>query len=287
MGALRNLFFVVLLAGMYVLGARFGLPDWVMAQLDSVIARGVERTEDLGQRAIVELEREASVLTDRFDRSHVYDDDTAPELTVSGASVEIVPPPAIVFERSAPLPVVATDETGDAFDMKICLNSVSNSPPTDEELNIVGFTEEISIEGVSLLLAPASNACLSSGFGPRGSSGRIHKGIDYFSKAGGDVLAAADGIVVEAMYRDDYGYMVVIDHGDGIYTRYAHLKRIEDRYTDEGVRVSQGDVLGPIGNSGAYTDVVHLHYEILQGDYDTPRKSFGLIPLNPYAGLMP
>ena len=135
------------------------------------------------------------------------------------------------------------------------------------------------MRGVSLLVAPVTKACLSSGFGLRGTGGRLHKGVDYYSDQGGEVLAAADGLILEATYRDDYGYMLVIDHGGGVYTRSAHLKRFAEGI-DAGVRVAQGQVLGPIGNSGAYTKVVHLHYEVLTGDYDNPKRSFGLQPVN-------
>ncbi|MEM9573230.1 MAG: M23 family metallopeptidase [Pseudomonadota bacterium] len=286
MRTVRFLFFTLLLGATYVLGARFGVPDSVLERLDAAVEGGIERGGELGSIAITELEAEAADLRVRFDRSHTYDDQASAAVSIGGTTVEVAPPPAVVVERPSPVPVQPVTTETNAAAMRLCLTNVSNAPPADGDLNIVGFAREISVDGIALLLAPASNACLSSGYGPRGASGRLHKGVDYFTKTEGNVLAAADGTILEALYRDDYGYMVVIDHGGGVYTRYAHLKRI-DEPNHEGAVVRKGDVLGPIGNSGAYTNVVHLHFEILQGDYNTPRKSFGLVPLNPYAALMP
>jgi len=286
MGALRFVFILVLLCMAYLLGARFGAPDWVLERFDAALERGVERTGNLGGRALAELEAEAEELRARFDRTHIYEDTLTSEVTVGDSEVIVAQPPALIVDRPTPTLVTANENSDAGATMHICLTSVSNAPPADDDLAIIGFQNEIRIEGVTLLTVPASNTCLSSGYGPRGASGRLHKGVDYFTKTGGDVLAAGDGTIVEATYRDDYGYMVVIDHGSGIYSRYAHLKRIDEPHT-EGNRVSKGEVLGPIGNSGAYTDVTHLHFEVLQGEYDTPRKSFGLMPLNPYAALMP
>ncbi|MEO0884074.1 MAG: M23 family metallopeptidase [Pseudomonadota bacterium] len=286
MRVLRALFLIMLLSAAYVLGARFGLPASVLQWIDDTFQQGVERSGELGERALADLEEEAADLRARFERDHAYEDEPISQITIAGSEVTIVPPPALIVERPAPIAVEPTNREQPATAIKLCLSRVSNAPPVDADLNIVGYTDEIDVDGVILLTAPATNSCLSSGYGPRGTSGRLHKGVDYFTKTGGDVIAAADGIIVESAYRDDYGYMVVIDHGSGVYTRYAHLKRIESQQT-AGVRVSKGDVLGPIGNSGAYTDVVHLHFEILQGNYDTPRKSFGLVPVNPYGMLMP
>ncbi len=93
---------------------------------------------------------------------------------------------------------------------------------------------------------------------PRGSS--RHEGIDLAAPAGTPVWATADGRVVVAGKDGSYGKTVVIDHGGGFRTRYAHLKKIE---TKKGKRVERGDTIGRVGKSGNASGA-HLHYEVLR-----------------------
>jgi len=102
---------------------------------------------------------------------------------------------------------------------------------------------------------------LSSGFGWRNVSvngNRYHAGIDLAAPLGTPVRAARDGLVVRAGWWGTYGYVVVIDHGDGAETRYAHLSSFA---VAAGDAVRQGDVIGAVGSTGASTGP-HLHFEI-------------------------
>lgn len=155
--------------------------------------------------------------------------------------------------------------------------TVSNAPSSDSERNVRGYRPLASVNGVRLLVNPAPKSCLSSNYGTR--NGRLHKGMDFQSQPAGPVVAAAAGTVVEAGYRDDYGTFVLIDHGSGVYTRYAHLASATSA-AKEGRQVKLGSHLGIMGNTASYRIPVHLHYEVLTGDYNTPKKSFGLTPVN-------
>jgi murein DD-endopeptidase MepM/ murein hydrolase activator NlpD len=90
-----------------------------------------------------------------------------------------------------------------------------------------------------------------------------HPGIDIANRAAPNVLAADSGTVVVAGWVDNYGYgnRVVIDHGNGYKTLYAHLSRI---YVTVGQRVARGNALGQMGSTGRSTGI-HLHFEITQG----------------------
>ena len=112
----------------------------------------------------------------------------------------------------------------------------------------------------------------------------MHKGVDYYSPSGGAIAAGGDGIIVERVYRDDYANMVLISHGNGVYTRYAHLSSFADGVV-EGARVRAGQQLGLMGNTASYQIPIHLHYELLIGDYANPKKSFGLTPHSPFEYL--
>jgi murein DD-endopeptidase MepM/ murein hydrolase activator NlpD len=96
----------------------------------------------------------------------------------------------------------------------------------------------------------------TSGFGPRW--GRMHNGTDFAGAHGSPIHATADGVVIHADWLSGYGRLVKIQHDFGIETRYAHLSEIR---VSEGQKVSRGDVIGAMGNSGRSTGT-HLHYEV-------------------------
>ena len=76
-----------------------------------------------------------------------------------------------------------------------------------------------------------------------------------------------------------FGNHVVIDHGQGVFTRYGHLDHFAAGVW-EGARIGFGQPLGVMGQTGNATGI-HLHFEVLTGNYNTPKKSFGLTPRNP------
>ena len=158
--------------------------------------------------------------------------------------------------------------------------SVSNAPRADSNGVVRRAGATITFKGVNLLLMPATQSCLSSGYGNR--NGKLHKGVDYHPRSGkGDVLAAGDGVIIQATTRDDYGTMIVIDHGNDVYTLYAHLAGFGSGMR-EGVSVRQGQVIAPIGNTG-YSNIIHLHWEVLSGKWNDAAGPFGLNPINPFA----
>ena len=107
----------------------------------------------------------------------------------------------------------------------------------------------------------------TSGFGMRW--GRMHNGTDFAGKHGTPILATADGVVIHADWLSGYGRLVKIKHEFGIETRYAHLAKIRVKV---GQRVSRGDHIGDMGNSGRSTGT-HLHYEIrMNGRAQNPMK---------------
>jgi len=85
-----------------------------------------------------------------------------------------------------------------------------------------------------------------------------HEGIDISAPFGSQVRAAAEGVVIESGNDAGYGKAIVIDHGYGIVTRYAHLSR---SYVVVGQKVKKGSVIGAVGSSGKSTGP-HVHYEV-------------------------
>ena len=114
---------------------------------------------------------------------------------------------------------------------------------------------------------------LASGFGARTDpfsfAPSFHPGLDFPSNIGTPFFAAAKGKVVEAGWRAGYGNQIVVDHGDGYSTRYAHAERL---YVKLGAVVQQNALLGAVGSTGRSTGP-HLHYEVIvSGEKIDPTK---------------
>lgn len=99
----------------------------------------------------------------------------------------------------------------------------------------------------------------TSGYGRRW--GRMHSGTDFAARHGTPIYSTADGVVTHADWLSGYGRLIKIKHEFGIETRYAHLAKIRVKV---GQRVSRGERIGDMGNSGRSTGT-HLHYEVRVG----------------------
>ena len=99
-----------------------------------------------------------------------------------------------------------------------------------------------------------------------------HTGIDIAGENGNksEIFAAADGTVVKVKWgKTGYGYYMIIDHGNGVQTLYAHCS---DMYVKQGQEVKAGEPIGKIGSTGNSTGT-HLHFEIrINGEYVDPEK---------------
>jgi murein DD-endopeptidase MepM/ murein hydrolase activator NlpD len=91
-----------------------------------------------------------------------------------------------------------------------------------------------------------------------GGASEFHAGQDISAPHGTPVVAAASGTVREAGWQNGYGNVVIIEHGDGLTTRYGHLSKIE---TAAGKEVTRGQQIGQVGSTGRSTGP-HLHYEV-------------------------
>ncbi len=103
---------------------------------------------------------------------------------------------------------------------------------------------------------------IGSGFGPRAhpilSITRLHAGLDIGGASGQPIVAANDGRVIWAAWRGGYGNAVIIDHGNGRTSLYAHMSSVA---TSPGTDVERGDTIGAVGTTGLSTGP-HLHFEI-------------------------
>lgn len=128
--------------------------------------------------------------------------------------------------------------------------------------------------GAAALAAPRPGSRMSSPFGPRRYYGRLsgggfHNGIDYESRVGQPILAAADGIVELQGTHFEYGLTVKIRHAAQFTTLYAHMSRFADGIA-VGSSVRKGEVIGYVGMTGRSTGA-HLHFStIINGKFADP-----------------
>ncbi|OUP54421.1 hypothetical protein B5F17_00555 [Butyricicoccus pullicaecorum] len=96
---------------------------------------------------------------------------------------------------------------------------------------------------------------------PISGTRKLHKGLDISASSGNPVIAAASGTVVKSYFSSSYGNYVVISHGGGVMTAYAHMTR---RLVSVGERVAAGQQVGTVGSTGNSTGP-HLHFEVYVG----------------------
>jgi murein DD-endopeptidase MepM/ murein hydrolase activator NlpD len=110
-----------------------------------------------------------------------------------------------------------------------------------------------------VFLWPVSGA-VNSGFGPRGSS--FHDGVDIAAPEGTPIRAVEAGEVIYSDQLRGYGNMVIVRHGGGVVSVYAHN---QINLVREGQQVARGEIIARVGSTGRVT-APHLHFEIRQNN---------------------
>lgn len=137
-----------------------------------------------------------------------------------------------------------------------------------EEINEQEIKKEKStIEGIYIAVVPVQGN-ITSRYGARESvRNHTHRGLDIAAKTGTQIQAVADGTITFSGTTSGYGKLIIIDHGNGITTYYAHCSKL---YKSKGETVTAGDVIAAVGSTGNSTGP-HLHFELRKnGTYVDP-----------------
>jgi murein DD-endopeptidase MepM/ murein hydrolase activator NlpD len=164
------------------------------------------------------------------------------------------PAPVVAQSTEVPQPVVVTDkELGPLFDLSELESATQQMPVLESK----PLTPPAGSEG---LIWPVEGEIIS-GFGKK-QNGLSNDGINIKARMGEPIWAASSGEVVYAGNElKGYGNMVILKHGDGMMTSYAHAS---DVLVNKGQHVAQGDLLGYVGRSGSVTEP-QLHFGIRMG----------------------
>ena len=134
------------------------------------------------------------------------------------------------------------------------------------------FEQAVTKKSIPTML-PVNAPYNSSGFGKRvdpfTGQWAVHEGIDFLAEPGSPIVAAAGGIVLFAGFHPQYGYMIDIDHGNDLVTRYAHCSKL---LVKDGDVVPRGRKIAEVGSTGRSTGP-HLHFEVrFRGVAQNPGK---------------
>lgn len=190
---------------------------------------------------------------------------------VEGQKVEVIPfATKIVTDRTVPTSVKVKQE-GKTGEKQVAytatkLNGVINQKTVLEEKIMQAAVDKIIVKG-SRVTYVASRGGGSGNldwpcYGPISQYyGGGHTGVDIAARSGSAIRAADGGTVTFAGYEGGYGKFIIVNHGNGLVTRYAHCSSIS---VSAGDYVSKGQVIGAVGSTGHSTGP-HLHFEVLSG----------------------
>ena len=160
-----------------------------------------------------------------------------------------------------------TKENGAVVDSVLVASAIVTEPQS--QLIAVGTKAIATFTGTGSLMSPLDRIEISSGYGSRGRRG--HTGADMRAPTGTPVHAADDGVVTFAQYKSSYGNFIILNHGKGLETCYAHCSAIN---VSVGQVVNKGDTIGAVGTTGNATGA-HLHFEVrLNGVFQNPLNYF-------------
>ncbi len=169
-------------------------------------------------------------------------------------------PPSVITDPK----VIEEDQKGSILVMHRSLDHLGNEMASGhlDRNEIYRFLENQKIVLSSTPSILPTKGWLSSRFGYRTSpftdKKEFHRGIDIGSRIGSPIVAPADGIVSYRGRQNGHGNLLVLKHGYGLVTKYAHLKKA---LTKKGQSVKRGETIALVGNTGRSTGA-HLHYEV-------------------------
>lgn len=186
------------------------------------------------------------------------------EVTASLNQVEANKTTLVADRATAEEAIAELDKQIDAYTEKVH-ESEEEMEAIDKELKAIiaaNSAKHNIISGTGQFTHPCPNYVRMSGGYPNYSNGSYHGGVDFAAPIGTSIVAADSGTVISVRYLTySYGYHLMIAHGDGLVTLYAHTSRI---LVSEGQNVSKGQKIAEVGSTGNSTGP-HLHFEVRSG----------------------
>ncbi len=203
---------------------------------------------------------------------------TRSDFSVAGESLV-----AASFQSFPDAAFPAADGTRELSDLKTLTNLLaSSSGSIDRVAKVLTVFRDLMANAPTTWPLKGAAGVITTRFGwttnPFTRQGYMHTGVDIAWGLGTPIVATADGTILLTGYTDDLGNFVMIQHKYGYSTRYSHLSGFADKRT--GARVSRGEVIGYLGNTGLSTGP-HLDYVVRLGSsYINPMQFLSIRPEN-------
>lgn len=251
-------------------------------------AEGSAVLERIGylETRLTELQNyQQNFLSNLSQRAGVQIDDLRKIIEMTGLSVETLAPAkkAMPHEREAsagPAPAIASDSDNQDYKNQggpyIAAKPISYGAPNEDEVvkQVARLIQLNNLYDNLPLAFPVKEGRMTSGFGARRDPLTrrlaVHYGLDFAAPPNSLAYCTAPGKVTRAERDGAYGNLVIVDHGNGLSTRYAHLSRIDVKV---GQQVSRGSAVGLQGSTGRSTGN-HVHYEVRWNDKPMDPKNF-------------
>lgn len=241
---------------------------YLTAALDDTVTQRdafVTKTTEMNKR-LAELELDAQLLQERSE--HVF------AQLENAVEVSLEP-----LERALNRKGINTDSLltevkraysgigGPVTPLVMSSDSIVHDPLSDRANQLLRNLDQVNLMKLAAHKVPLAHPVsgsyrYTSGFGtrrdPKTGGRRMHNGTDMAGPLGTNIVSTADGVVTFAGRQSGYGNLIKVRHAQGFETYYAHLYRIRVK---PGQKVSRGEHIGDMGNSGRSTGV-HLHYEV-------------------------
>jgi murein DD-endopeptidase MepM/ murein hydrolase activator NlpD len=186
-------------------------------------------------------------------------------------------------------PDLSRDQFASSLDQLYALRSSALSGAATIGIELGGGRPATTADWMQMAAAPTLwpvEGHITGSFGERidpfNGEGAFHTGVDISTGYGQAVIAPADGVVIFADQNGGYGRLLILEHGNGISTRYGHLSSFA---AIVGQSVRRGDVIGYVGQSGRATGP-HLHYEVRLHDVPVNPHKYMRISMAQNVGLM-
>lgn len=172
-----------------------------------------------------------------------------------------------------------TDKSGDVLDNPNNPNEPANPDDPDEPDDPSGPTGGDNVDP-NPYVAPIASAKYSMEYGEVYKNNTVgwiyrHYAIDFTAEAGTEVCAMAEGTVADVSYSKELGNLIVVDHGNGLQSRYAYVEPVSG--LGVGQKVKKGEKIGTVADEygSEYKDGPHLHFEVKEGNKSVnPTKYF-------------
>ena len=222
-------------------------------------------SKEEAQKIVNELKKEyAEKYTKKLGIIQVYSDHYEEISAVSKKEAKSVVSKVINQEKQADIKAAAAKAK--AAKARMALAVVEKNTP------VTKIQKVASVNGIQFSVKPVTGL-ITSRFGKRSSPGGIgstnHKGLDIATSAGTPIYVAASGTVTFSGTKGELGNLVIVNHGNGVETYYAHCSKLK---VSKGQKVNAGDKIALVGQTGAATGP-HLHLEVhINGKIVNPQK---------------